>query len=388
MVPLFSRRSIVVLSIGLIVGILGGLGFWYISPLHFKAEWPPVSVRAAPTLYASTVIIEPVAKGADYTSTKTYQREAEYWAYKLASSPFFIFLSGQLAKDSPTYAHTPDELAQMVNVKVKYGDVMTVVQIKVSSESKDEASYLAGGMPNYLRAQLISEEMDQASTEYQNTLLSIQDKQAELAKVNAELDILSIHTTAPPTDGVAATDGIADDQSGEADLAVAKATVQALNSQLGTLTAQLASLIAGNSTGEEYQATKTQIEMVSIALTEARANQAAIEAQSQSSSVSTAYTIASAKASGLSKEIDALARSLSSLPTQVTVQNEVQGLFYAQSASDATTVPTDKIRGRNAILMGAVVGLCVAWLGLNFRGLVRQVGSSGRKEDSDEGDKA
>jgi len=382
MVPLFSRRSILVLSIGLIVGILGGLGFWYISPLHFQAAWPPVSFRAAPTLYASTVIIEPVAKGAYYTSTKTYQREAEYWAYKLASSPFYNFLSSQLAKDAPEYSHTPEELALMTKVKVTYGDVMTVVQIKVSGDNKDEASYLADATPYYLQKQLIVEEMETASTQYQNTLLNIQDKQAELAKANAELDGLTVDGVTPPTDGVA------DDSSSEADLAVAKATVQALNSQLAALTSQLATLIAGNSTGEEYQYTKSQIEMVSIALTEARANQARIEAKKQTSSISTEYTIASSKASGLAKEIDTLARSLSSLPTEATVQNEVQGLFYAHDPTDPAVVPTDKIRGRNAFMMGAVVGLCVAWLGLNFRGLVRQVGSSGRKDDGAEEDKA
>ena len=42
----------------------------------------------------------------------------------------------------------------------------------------------------------------------------------------------------------------------------------------------------------------------------------------------------------------------------------------------ADIVPVDKIRGRNALMMGAVVGVGGAWLGLNWRRLLRRMRSS------------
>src|SRR4030042_6211826 len=82
MVPLLSRKSIIVMSLGLVLGILAGLGYWYISPVNasFQGKWPPVRIQAnfggTPTMYGSTVIIEPTAEGL-YFSTKELQRRGE-----------------------------------------------------------------------------------------------------------------------------------------------------------------------------------------------------------------------------------------------------------------------------------------------------------------------
>ena len=118
MVPLLSRRSLIVLAVGLIIGAALGLGYWAIDPVvDFQAGWPPVRASNSQPVYESTVDIEIVHKGSTYTSVKTIQRVGEYWAAQMNTTPFLEFLSQWLAEHAPQYARTPEELDRIMRAR-------------------------------------------------------------------------------------------------------------------------------------------------------------------------------------------------------------------------------------------------------------------------------
>lgn len=376
MVPLLSRKSIVVLSLGLVLGILAGLGYWYISPVNvsFQGKWPPVRIEAnfspAPEVYGSTVVIEPVGQGM-YVATKDLQRRAEYWGYKLGSSPFLDFVSEKLAEQSPEYSHTPEELANMTKVKVNYTGPITTVVLTVSSKSEQETQFLAGAIPEFLQQDMISGELGKASENHKNQLLQIEEVEGNLEEAQKELDALTANSTANMTDGISRAPGSAYWNTDlEAKLIAANALVQSLNAEVVSLTNRLTSLISGNSTLEQLQYVTDQLDRVSAALVDARNNQARLQAQKEASL--TTIEQASAKVATLSTTLDNLNRQLILLPASAVVENQVRGQFYVHDPSPTFIVPTEKIRGRNAVMMGAVGGLAIAWLGLNFKRLLRR----------------
>jgi hypothetical protein len=193
MVPIVSKRSILVLSLGLIVGILAGLGYWYISPLEFNPSWPPVLglTDSPPPVYGSEVIIEPAAKGAEYVSTKTLQRRAEYWAFRIGTVSFRDYLSSSLVEELPDYYYTPEELQEMLVIKVRYGDGIARVELQVRAPTVEEAQFLVGTIPELFREFLVTEEQDLRSKEYEDQLLEMEKVKVELAEARNELALLT-----------------------------------------------------------------------------------------------------------------------------------------------------------------------------------------------------
>lgn len=299
MVPFFSRRSILVLLLGLILGSLLGLGYWYVSPVKTEVGWPPVHLEGLndSELYQSTVTIELMAPGAGYTSVKGLQRLGEYYATKMATSTFLEFLSE--AQPAYRYPHTPEELAEMMRVRYDWKNEGPAIEIRVTSTDEGEAFYLASIVPEVFQDYLIEQEGDL----YQDTLEKFDSVSAALVEARRELAAL----TPPQADHV------------ELDLS---------------------------------------------------------------------YVIAEAKVEALERELGSLAKELASLSNGGSMEPEELSYLIIGDPSTPEVVPPDKIRGRNALMMGAVFGVAFAWAGLNFKGLVRRLRPSpytaSRLEEEDE----
>ncbi len=396
MVPIFRRRSIIILAVGLIIGAAAGLGYWAVSPvtLNVQAGWPLIRIEGVfdspPAVYGSTVTVEPLGTGVAPTDRTTLNRRAQYWAYRLTSYSFYDFLGRELAEDVPEYAHTSEELAQMTRVRLMWGDVGTTIEIQATSQSAEESRFLATLIPQVFESYLIAEDQAMQEAQYQGSLQRFNTVKLALTEAQNELAALT-------------SNGEAEHEDLDAAYRTAVAMIGALQIQLDNLASRLASFIAAGLGGAEYQETLAQIERVSAALAEATKERDDLEVQMQVESGDVDYAVASAKVRALAGQLNNLAAVLTSPPTELDSEQAVSGLFMAREPSSPTPVPVDKVRGRNALMIGAVLGVCGAWLGLNFKGLVRRARSSSlaestwdldestweaKEEDSDEEDMA
>ncbi len=295
MVPFFSRRSILILLLGLIVGGLLGLGYWHISPINAEAEmgWPPIHFNSPPDLYESTVTLELMPPGSYYRSVKSLQYEGEYYAAKMGTSSFLEFFSHEVEVLAPRYSHTLQELEEMMRVRYEYSSDNPLVSVRMTSPSEGEAFFLAGIAPQVFQDYLTAEERDLQQKEYQYVKARFGSVSADLVEARNELADLATQT------GV---DGLVDADLLELDVA---------------------------------------------------------------------YVMTDARVRALQRELDTLSAQLVSLSTADPVEPEVLGRLIIGDPSAPTLVPPDKIRGRNALIMGAVFGVGFAWVGLNFKGLSR-----------------
>ena len=391
--PLFSRLSIVVLSLGLIVGIIAGFGFWYISPISVRASlaWPPIEVDgltdSLPTFYRSTVAIEPVAFGGADVSGKVLQRQAENWASRMESTPFYDFVSGELSDlipgiaDSAAALHAPVEegerdptLIKRLDVKLEYGDLVTRVQVRAFGRTELEAALLAGAIPELFEDYLIAEEKDLRLAEYNYSLSKIDEVRGELAKARDELAALLPN---------------ADTEYKDLDAArfVAEAIVAALETQIVSLAQGLATFVAAGSVQEvEYQDILSQLERVRVELAEARGELDGIELKLEGGSLDVEYEAAQAKVAAFMRQLQDLSLTISSPPTDESVEEFVRNRFVAFDPAPSGVVSQDRVRGRNAVMMGAVLGIGGAWLGLNRKGVLGYIRETLRSKGSEGGE--
>ncbi len=392
MIPLLSRKSIVVLSFGVVLGIVAGLGYWAISPLQFQLGWPPITAPDLPALHESTVEIEPAVQGALGESYKTLQRQAEDIAWRLESTPFYGFLINRLSEDKPDFAESaetihnalawgmedPEAIAgvKVIDIKVTYEDIMTRVAVRAYGQSPEEADWIAASVPVLLREYLVAEEIEVQLAQYQEALVRIDSLKEELSIAREELSSLS------PLGNTTYLEL-------EASLIMARALRDSLRDELYALADGLAGLTAAGATGaDEYNRILNQIELVSADLARVQQQADTLELQLEGGAYGGAtnldYVVAYNKVSELSSELDNLSRSVAVVPTTTEVEKVVESRFLAFEPTPALEVPVEKIRGRNAVAIGAVLGVGFAWLGLNRRQLMARLKSSSLLEYRDE----
>jgi hypothetical protein len=295
MVPFLSRRSITILLLGLIVGALGGLGFWAISPVEVKTEmgWPPINFESEPDSYESTVVVEFTGPGADYYYVKSLQREGEYYAAKMETSSFLEFLSE--AVSSGKYAHTPEELGELIRIRYGWNSESPSVEIRATSPDEMEAFYLAGITPEVFKDYLTALELDEQQRVYQKTVEAFESISAALVEARIE----------------------------RADLA-AQAGVDLL------------------------VADPIELEQLQMNL---------------------AYVVVDAQVRALEGQLNALSQDLLSLSNGDSPEPEVLSRLVVGEPSDPTSVARDRMRGRNVLMIGALFGVALAWIGVNYKGL-------------------
>lgn len=316
MVPLFSRRSIAVLLLGLIVGALGGLGFWAISPVDIEADWPPVHFMSGEDLYESTTTMEVFPTGPDYGSLKSLQREGEYYAAKMATSTFLKYLSETL--EGHQYYHSAIELDEMLRVRYDYTNEVPAVEIRATAPSQIEAYYLAGTVPDVFKDYLATQEYATYLEEYQVVQRMFDSTTSALMEARAELEQLVDEATVY-TEG---TDGVAEVL------------------YLGGLYLNMD------------------------------------------------YVVADAEVGALEGLLDYISGELASFDINGLEEPEIINRLVIGDPSESELVPPDRVRGRNALMMGAVLGVVVAWLALNRKDLISRLrpvpATTARVEEDDD----
>ena len=316
MVPLFSRLSIAVLLLGLIVGALGGLGYWALSPIDIKADWPPVQFMSGEDLYESTTTVEVFPSGPDYGSLKSLQREGEYYAAKMATSTFLGYLSETL--EGHQYYHSASELDEMLRVRYDYRNEVPSVEIRARAPSKTEASYLAGTVPEVFRDYLAMQEYATSLEEYQIIQRMFDTTTSALMEARAELE----HLVDDATVYVEGTDGVA----------------------------------------EVFYLDGLYLNMD--------------------------YVVADAEVGALEGLLDYISRELASYNINGLEDPEIIDRLVIGDPSESELVPLDRVRGRNALMMGAVLGVVVAWLALNRKDLISRLrpvpATTARVEEDDD----
>lgn len=362
MIPLLSRKSIVVLAIGLILGSAVGMGYWHVSPVEARmdAGWPPFNVEgltdSPPPRYQSSVTIEPfIGSGVSYASPKAVQRSAEYWAYRLQSSPFLDVLARRLAEQGSQYAYSRNQLRQMLRIKILYEDLTTKTRIDATGESEETTVLLVSVIPLALQDFLFAEELQLRLEQYNDAIEEI--GRIKPAQIEAKRQLTAIEQTL---------------QAYDLDLnpkyVAANARSQGLQVELNSLSGRLAESIGLGLDPKTYKDVLTQIDRTSTALADTRA-----EVADMAVSESEEYLELSLERFAAQARLNALDSHLKGLMSESMRQTDnlkTSPLFTVSEATIPEVVPADKIEGRKALLLGSSMGLGISWVGLNFKGLV------------------
>jgi len=303
MVPILSRRSLVILGIGLIVGILLAFGYWLISPAFITPEGETGGDTEGMGLlgflgidtggpYMSIVSIQLVNPGYEYQPLYIMQQMAEYYAAKHNSLPFFEFLAEELDKRPIEYSYTVDELDDMISTDYDYNSEIPAIRLTITADTEEEAANLAVLVPQIFVDYLIDEEKDRQEQLYQFTSEEIENVKNNLYEAQLELDTLL-------------SDEIFSNPSYIALNARVEALQQELNSHISELTIQY---LEGSELQEEYDNILDRMGEVTAELTEAESElQNMIDQSSGLSIEDTAYSmILEAKIRGLQDELDTL----------------------------------------------------------------------------------
>jgi len=303
MVPILSRRSLVILGIGLIVGILLAFGYWLISPAFITPEGETGGDAEGMGLlgflgidtggpYMSIVSIQLVNPGYEYQPLYIMQQMAEYYAAKHNSLPFFEFLAEELDKRPIEYSYTVDELDDMISTDYDYNSEIPAIRLTITADTEEEAANLAVLVPQIFVDYLIDEEKDRQEQLYKFTSEEIETVKNNLYLAQLELDTLL-------------SDEIFSNPSYIALNARVEALQQELNSHISELTIQY---LEGSELQEEYDNILDRMGEVTAELTEAESElQNMIDQSSGLSIEDTAYSmILEAKIRGLQDELDTL----------------------------------------------------------------------------------
>jgi hypothetical protein len=302
MVPLFSKRSLLIIAVGLIAGLLIALGYWIISPSLSSSGTTSTGTgtdsQSSGLLgilgikpggpYESQLVIQVVSPGSEYLPLATLQQRAEYYAAKSHSLPFFKFLSQELSRQMPGFSANVDTLSKAVTTAFDVTNELPIIKVKVTAPTEKEALSLAELIPQDFRDYLIAEEKDQQQKQYDSTNKEIDSVKATLYQAQQELDTLQ------PTEVL----------DKNPDYLFLKAKADALQRSLDAQTAQLSLLsINGTDLQVEYDGTVDQMKLISAKIDEVNSGLLAFTQQGASGN-DTSTVILDAKIKALQTELD------------------------------------------------------------------------------------
>jgi hypothetical protein len=378
MVPLLSGRSILILGIGFTVGIMLGVAYWATSPsfddIVASLQTSKVSQQTDGP-HESAVYIQVVSPGADYIPVKELQHMGEYYATEANAYRFLTFLSQKLAEEAPQYSHTADELDQIIRVRYDYRSDFPAIEIMVIGNSNKEALFLTNFIPQVFQDYLVAVEKSRRFQEYQNTLTEIEA--TTIALLEAEEEMASL---------------VPQEYSHNLDLDPVyirlDAEIRALEDELDARAQQLAFLITEDEYGSDYREAVTAVDKASTALSQAKIKQYNLEVQAiidLTPEQKIAYRTATTKLENLSQQLDNLSEVALSL-TRDTEVSQVLDYLAVGKPSVPIAVPPDRIRGRNAVMMGGVLGIGITWVLLNRKWLANGMPAppSPKREEDEE----
>jgi len=310
MVPLFSLRMVIAVVLGLIVGGGLGLGFFVISPKLSSSD-TEVQVGGfgqafmpAPTgPWVSQVSVQVVNPGSGYMSMGELENRGRLYTAKVDSYPFLEFLSQQLTEQAPEYAHTTNELNEMIDVGYDWESDTPTMLIKATASTIDETMFLISYVPEIFKSYLIFEESERQTQEYENTLTEIDIIKKAILEVEQEMRVLR-------------PEGSSSENISMTPIGVAlSAKIRALERELSYRAADLATLVAefhastdNKTQQQEYQETLQKAHEVSLDLTKAEQELLVLELERPRIDISNdpAYIVLNAKIRALESELNRL----------------------------------------------------------------------------------
>ena len=381
MLPLFSRWSIIVLVIGLTIGILGGFGYWAISPSLNSTD----SIAQEDTSqfmfgnyegpYESAVNVQIVNPGSSYVHLADLQRAAEYYAAKANTFPFLDYLTQELEESAPMYSHSTEELDQMISIRYDSNSDVALIEIKTIGATMEETIYLTAFIPMVFKDFLAAEEDKLRLEEYESLVEDIDNVRLTLLESEQEIADFALDST---------THNIYNDKTHIS--LVAK--VEALQEELGDQARLLATMIAsGDNETQSYLDIVAAVERTSITLAEAKSELSILEAQHdiQYTTQNLDYQIAKGRVDNLSQELATLTDRMTSL--LAGNDDTPTALEYMVVGKPSAPIPSiDRIRGRDAMLLGGILGVGFAWVSVNFKWVINGMPSSNvrRREEEEE----
>lgn len=368
MLPLLSRRSLIGLAIGFVVGALLGLWYWALSPSISEATSDlDVSLAIGPSsgLFESHVKIQIVHPGSSYRALRELQSRGEYYAAKANSLPFLKFLSDELAREGPEHQYSIEQLSDMLTIAYDYKSDQPALTISVVASGAEETLFLAAYVPHVFEAYLLTEEAETRQAEYESVLRESEEVREALLQAQTRLTALALEK-------------IARDTSDDPVYVALAARADALQLVLDQEASKLAALIAAGETGQEYTATLASVDRISRALGDARSELATLKAKADAGYLAEEVDYASAQmqVANLDSKLAELTQKATSLLTGHGESSSGIDDFVAGNPSIPFPVPPDRVRGRTALMMGAVFGVGAAWVVLNFKWLIKGMPSS------------
>jgi hypothetical protein len=381
MVPLLSKRSIFLLSIGLIFGVGLGMAYWAFSPSISSAlerltsgQLGATESRAGP--HQSIVSIELTNPGSSYTDLRELRYMGEYYSARANTYSFFAFLSEKLESEEPQYSHTPDELEQMTTIRYDYKAESPAIEIAAVGNSDQEALLLARFIPQVFQEYLIEEENKIQQQEYEDTAKDMKTTRIALLEAEKELAKYPYSQSSKI--------------ESDADYLALRSKVVALEIELDNWAGRLAVLVALGQGGTDYAIAKESVQRTSTALASAKQELSALEATAAAQFLPQELEHQRAQVN-----VDILRGRLSELANRLTLtlgedadEPDIISYFAVGKPSPAVPVEPERIRGRNAAMMGAVFGMGAVWLTMNRRWLAKQMSSSSEAIEEQDKEKA
>gem|GEM_PF-2184159 len=209
-------------------------------------------------------------------------------------------------------------------------------------------------------ATMIAQGMTSADTTYANAMVLIDQTSKSLVDTKQHVAVLQSQLTN------------ANDLALAQDYALAQAKVDTLRSQLTDTTTKLASLNLELATNANQPTLQQAFQNTSVALTAARTQLATLESSytsSSSVSASLEYQLAQAKVNDLNTELSTLTAKHTSLIANSTDSIQTNDSIIAGNPSVPVPVLPSKMRMRNALMIGAMLGIALAWVAVNFKWL-------------------
>jgi hypothetical protein len=333
--PLFTWRAVSILGLGLIAGILIALAWWLFSPSITGASNTGSNNQSQTTgllgligmvpdgPYQSTVNIQVVNPGSDYTPLSTLQQRAEYYSAKTLSLPFFEYLSQELSKQIPGFSANTDKLGQMITSSYSSRTELPIIRVTVTAPTVEQAVALAELVPQDFNSYLVSEEKDKTNKDYNATLSAIDTVKSALYQAQQDLNTLkqnNISDTNPS-------------------LIILKAKVDALQQALNTQVTQISVQNVGD-IQVEYNNTLEQINLVNGKINEAKQQIATLQNGNSANNTSDDSTrlLLDSKIRALQTQLDRYTASIVSMNDTLSIayidtSNAVN--MTAQALSDA-----------------------------------------------------
>ena len=201
MIPFFSRRSVIILIIGLVVGLLIALGYWLISPIFSSSgtqdttqqESGPgflgmLGIETGP--YQSTVDIQVVNPGTNYLSLSYLQQVGEYYAAKENSLTFFQYMETELKKYPFDNEYTIDELQNIIKTEYDYTSELPLIKLSATADTREEASFFVEVTPQIFLDYLTMEENENLEKERNNISNELETVKQEFYQAQQEYNAL------------------------------------------------------------------------------------------------------------------------------------------------------------------------------------------------------